>query len=124
MNEPIADEVRSLLDGHIILSRKLAGAGHYPAIDINASVSRVMDIIVEPEQRLAASKLRKMLAKYEEVQLLIRVGEYESGQDAETDEAIQLHQSILQFLQQGTDEFTSYDESLSMMNSAVAYSSY
>ena len=124
MNEPIADEVRSLLDGHIILSRKLAGEGHYPAIDINASVSRIMDIIVTPEQRKSASKLRKMLAKYEEVQLLIRVGEYESGQDPETDEAIQLHQGILQFLQQGTDEFTQYDEAIAMMNNAVAYDGY
>ncbi|RYV01041.1 EscN/YscN/HrcN family type III secretion system ATPase [Shewanella sp. OPT22] len=124
MNEPIADEVRSLLDGHIVLSRKLAGAGHYPAIDINASVSRVMDIIVTEEQRKAASKLRKMLAKYEEVQLLIRVGEYESGQDAETDEAIQLHQAILEFLQQGTDEFTPYDEALGLMSQAVAYNGY
>ncbi|RLV59776.1 EscN/YscN/HrcN family type III secretion system ATPase [Parashewanella curva] len=120
MNEPIADEVRSLLDGHIVLSRKLAGAGHYPAIDINASVSRVMDQIVSPEQRQAAAKLRDMLAKYEEVQLLIRVGEYESGQDPETDEAIALHAGIMSFLKQDVKEYCSYDDTQALLTQAVS----
>ncbi|WP_133408674.1 EscN/YscN/HrcN family type III secretion system ATPase [Parashewanella tropica] len=120
MNEPIADEVRSLLDGHIVLSRKLAGSGHYPAIDINASVSRVMDQIVSPEQRQAAAKMRDMLAKYEEVQLLIRVGEYESGQDPETDEAIALHSGIMNFLKQDMNEYSSYDETQAQLVQVVS----
>ncbi|MGB0893419.1 MAG: EscN/YscN/HrcN family type III secretion system ATPase [Parashewanella sp.] len=119
MNEPIADEVRSLLDGHIILSRKLAGAGHYPAIDVNASVSRVMDIIVDDEQKQQAAKLRNMLAKYEEVQLLIRVGEYESGQDEETDEAIARHQEIMKFLRQAVDEYSDYETTKAQLSSTV-----
>lgn len=112
MNEPIADEVRSLLDGHIVLSRRLAGAGHYPAIDINASVSRVMDQIVSPEQRCNAAKMRQLLALYQEVQLLIRVGEYVQGEDQETDEAVARHQDIQQFLCQSVNEFSPYEETL------------
>ncbi|MEI8599874.1 FliI/YscN family ATPase [Shewanella sp. PP-Sp27a-2] len=112
MNEPIADEVRSLLDGHIVLSRRLAGAGHYPAIDINASVSRIMDQIVSPEQRCYAAKMRQLLALYQEVQLLIRVGEYVKGADKETDEAVARHQDIQQFLCQSVNEFSPYEETL------------
>lgn len=97
MNEPIADEVRSLLDGHIVLSRKLAGMGHFPAIDINASVSRVMGQIVTQKQKNLATKMRQLLALYEEVQLLIRVGEYVQGQDKATDEAIARHSDIKAF---------------------------
>ncbi|MCL1076954.1 EscN/YscN/HrcN family type III secretion system ATPase [Parashewanella spongiae] len=119
MNEPIADEVRSLLDGHIILSRKLAGAGQYPAIDINASVSRVMDQIVPKEQQMQAAKLRKMLASYEDVQLLIRVGEYETGQDEETDEAIERYPAIQQFLRQTTDEYSAYEDTQIQLNSVT-----
>ncbi|BAJ02205.1 EscN/YscN/HrcN family type III secretion system ATPase [Shewanella violacea] len=111
MNEPIADEVRSLLDGHIVLSRKLAGAGHYPAIDINASVSRVMDQIVTQEQKKNAAKMRQMLALYDEVQLLLRVGEYVQGQDKQTDEAVMRYGAIKDFLRQSVDEFSPYEVS-------------
>lgn len=111
MNEPIADEVRSLLDGHIVLSRKLAGAGHYPAIDINASVSRVMDQIVTQEQKENAAKMRQMLALYDEVQLLLRVGEYVQGQDKQTDEAVMRYGAIKDFLRQSVDEFSPYEVS-------------
>ncbi|HCJ11686.1 MAG: EscN/YscN/HrcN family type III secretion system ATPase [Verrucomicrobia bacterium GWF2_51_19] len=112
MTEPIADETRSILDGHIILSRKLAGANHYPAIDVLASISRVMTNIVPKEHKQAASRLRHLLAKYEEVELLLRIGEYKKGSDAETDEAIEKHDAILSFLKQGLDEKSTFDETV------------
>ena len=74
MTEPIADETRSILDGHVVLSRKLAAANHYPAIDILASVSRVMNDIVDDEHKEAAGTFRALLAKYAEIELLLQVG--------------------------------------------------
>ncbi|WP_057616042.1 EscN/YscN/HrcN family type III secretion system ATPase [Yersinia frederiksenii] len=100
MNEPVADEARSLLDGHIVLSRQLAGSGHYPAIDIAASVSRIMPQIVSTEHRALAQKLRQMQACYQEIELLVRVGEYQEGQDLHADEALQRYPAICAFLQQ------------------------
>jgi ATP synthase in type III secretion protein N len=100
MNEPVADEVRSLLDGHIVLSRRLAGAGHYPAIDIAASISRVMPHIVSAKHLALAQKLRQMQACYQEIELLVRVGEYQAGQDPQADEALQRYPAICAFLQQ------------------------
>ncbi|HEI6965583.1 EscN/YscN/HrcN family type III secretion system ATPase [Yersinia frederiksenii] len=102
MNEPVADEVRSLLDGHIVLSRKLAGAGHYPAIDIAASVSRIMPQIVTDEHLALAQKLRRIQACYQEIELLVRVGEYQAGHDSQADEALQRYPAICAFLQQET----------------------
>ncbi|EKN3539059.1 SctN family type III secretion system ATPase YscN, partial [Yersinia enterocolitica] len=83
MTEPVADETRSILDGHIILSRKLAAANHYPAIDVLRSASRVMNQIVSKEHKTWAGDLRRLLAKYEEVELLLQIGEYQKGQDKE-----------------------------------------
>lgn len=100
MNEPVADEARSLLDGHIVLSRQLAGAGHYPAIDIAASVSRIMPQIVSSAHLALAQKLRQMQACYQEIELLVRVGEYQEGQDLHADEALQRYPAICAFLQQ------------------------
>ncbi len=100
MNEPVADEVRSLLDGHIVLSRKLAGAGHYPAIDIAASVSRIMPQIVTGEHLALAQKLRQMQTCYQEIELLVRVGEYQAGHDLQADEALARYPAICAFLQQ------------------------
>ncbi|CFQ55968.1 Secretion system apparatus ATP synthase ssaN [Yersinia aleksiciae] len=100
MNEPVADEVRSLLDGHIVLSRKLAGAGHYPAIDIAASVSRIMPQIVTGEHLALAQKLRQMQTCYQEIELLVRVGEYQAGHDPQADEALARYPAICAFLQQ------------------------
>lgn len=79
MTEPVADETRSILDGHIILSRKLAAANHYPAIDVLRSASRVMNQIVSKEHKTWAGDLRRLLAKYEEVELLLQIGEYQKG---------------------------------------------
>lgn len=117
MNEPVADEVRSILDGHIVLSRKLAGAGHYPAIDVNASVSRVMDQIVTAQHKNDAKHLRNLIALYQDVQLLIRVGEYQRGQDLLTDEAVDKFPEIERFLCQGTGDIAPFSETLSKLHS-------
>jgi type III secretion protein N (ATPase) len=112
MNEPVADETRSILDGHIILSRELASANHYPAVDILESKSRVMGHIVSPEHNQAAGKVRSMMARYRETSLLIKIGEYKQGSDPETDEAIAKYPEITRFLRQGLGEVSSYDETL------------
>jgi type III secretion protein N (ATPase) len=110
MTEPVADEVRSILDGHIILSRKLAAANHYPAIDVLASVSRVMGAVTDREHRASASRFRELLAKYQEVEMLIRLGEYQPGGDATADEAVAKIEPLRAFLRQGTHERSSFDE--------------
>ncbi|MEM7475298.1 MAG: type III secretion system ATPase SctN [Planctomycetota bacterium] len=119
MTEPIADETRGILDGHIILSRKLASANHYPAIDVLASVSRVMNNIVPDEHVAAAGRLRQLLAKYAEVEMLIKLGEYKPGGDAVTDEAVQKIDALNQFLKQGLQEKSSFDETLAEMVNLV-----
>lgn len=115
MTEPVADETRSILDGHIILSRKLGSANHYPAIDVLASVSRLMNAIATPEHLKAAGKLRNLLAKYQEVELLVRIGEYKKGSDAAADEAISKVDAINQFLRQGLREQTSFEDTIKAM---------
>ena len=115
MTESIADETRSILDGHIILSRKLASANHYPAIDILASISRCMNAIIDKEHKAAAGKFRSLLAKYQEVELLLRIGEYKKGNDAETDEAIDKMPQLNEFLRQGLSEKTTFQETIERM---------
>jgi type III secretion protein N (ATPase) len=112
MTEPIADETRSILDGHIILSRKLASSNHYPAIDVLASVSRVMNAIVSDEHRTAASRTRELMAKYQEIELLVKVGEYQEGSDPVADEAIDRIDAINRFLKQDINEQVSFDDML------------
>ncbi|MDR2396392.1 MAG: type III secretion system ATPase SctN [Puniceicoccales bacterium] len=119
MTEPIADETRSILDGHIILSRKFASANHYPAIDVLASVSRVMNAIVPKEHNAAAGKFRNMLGKYQEVELLLRIGEYKKGSDAEVDEAIKKMPELNNFLKQSLTEKSHYDETVERMIALV-----
>ena len=104
MNEPIGDAVRGILDGHVVLSRKLAHAHHFPAIDVLQSVSRVMPRIVPPEARAAPEAARRLLAAYQDVEDLIRIGAYEAGSSRETDRAIAAQKTLVAFLQQGTDE--------------------
>lgn len=98
MTEPVADETRSILDGHIVLSRELGEAGHYPAIDVLASVSRVMTNIVPAKQIRLAQHLRALLAKHKEVELLVKIGEYQAGTDELADEAVAKIKPINQFL--------------------------
>lgn len=120
MTEPVADETRSILDGHIILSRKLAAAYHYPAIDIMASVSRVMNAIATPQHSQTAGKLRKLLARYQEIELLVQIGEFQRGNDPEADEALDKINAINAFLRQQTDEHMNLGETLKQLQQVVA----
>ncbi len=110
MSEPVADEVRSLLDGHIILSRDMAAANHYPAIDVLSSLSRVMNNIVSPEHMQLAGRVRSLLAKYKEIEFLVKVGEYQPGSDLEADEAIAKIDRINAFLQQEMSDKIPFDQ--------------
>ncbi len=119
LTEPIADEVRSILDGHIILSRKLADANHYPAIDVLRSASRVMDAIICDQQRADAGQIRTLLARYEEVELLLRIGEYQKGQDHVADRAIEKIAAIRQWLCQGIHENSQFDTTVSQLRALI-----
>jgi type III secretion protein N (ATPase) len=102
--DPVVEEMRSLLDGQIVLSNKLAESAHYPAIDVLDSISRVMDMVAEPQQLADAKRLRELIAKYRDIELLLQVGEYRAGTDPLADVAIDRHRAITAFLQQGKDE--------------------
>jgi ATP synthase in type III secretion protein N len=115
MSEPIADETRSILDGHIVLSRKLGAANHYPAIDVLASVSRVMPAIVPPEHMALAGRIRQLMAKYAEIDLLVKIGEYRPGSDKVADEAIAKIDKINHFLRQRTDDITTFEDAVAGM---------
>ncbi|MDR2456381.1 MAG: type III secretion system ATPase SctN [Deltaproteobacteria bacterium] len=115
MTEPIADETRSILDGHIVLSRKLAAGNHYPAIDVLASVSRVMDAVTTPRHRELSKKLRRILAKYSEIELLVQIGEYKKGIDPDGDLAIDKIAKVNEFLRQGLEERSTFEETLAAM---------
>jgi type III secretion protein N (ATPase) len=119
MTEPIADETRSILDGHIVLSRKLGSANHYPAIDVLASVSRVMNTVVAPEHKTAAGRARELMAKFAEVELLVKIGEYKRGGDALTDTAIDKNEAIRKFLRQRTDERTGFADTVKSLAALV-----
>lgn len=110
LNEPIADTVRGILDGHIVLSRKIAARNHYPAIDVNISVSRLMKEIVSHEHNQLAGTLRNHLAMYEKNEDLINIGAYVRGSNPKVDEAILVIDHITQFLQQGLSEYFSMEE--------------
>ena len=118
-NDPIAEEVMSLTDGHLVLSSKLARAGHYPAIDILASRSRLMSEIVPEQHRAAADRMRGLLAKYDEIELLLQVGEYKPGHDADADEAVQKRAEILDLLRQPSGERTPFVRTVEAMRSII-----
>ena len=120
MTEPIADETRSILDGHIILSRKLAALNHYPAIDVLASASRVMNHVVGEDHRAAAGRLRELLARHAEVELLVKIGEYQRGADPVTDEAIDKIEHIRAWLRQRTDERADFGDTLEHLHALVS----
>lgn len=119
MTEPVADETRSILDGHIILSRQMAEAGHYPAIDVTASVSRVMTAITDKEHQRLNQRMRELLAKRKEIDLLVKVGEYKPGADALADEAIAKHDRINEFLRQGHGETDSIPNVLERLRAII-----
>lgn len=115
MNEPVADEVRSILDGHLILSSELARQYHYPAIDVLSSASRVMTSIVPKEHLLLVSKAREVLANYKKNELLIKIGEYKRGSDKMGDFAIDNIDKVNKFLKQAVDEKCSAQETMQLL---------
>ena len=115
MNEPVADAVRGILDGHIVLTRELAQRGHYPAIDVLQSVSRVMPAITYPEQRAAAETLREILATYKNAEDLINIGAYVQGSNPRIDRARAKIEAVNAFLQQRSDEACGYVDTLRQM---------
>lgn len=114
-NEPIADTTRSILDGHIWLSRKLGSQGHYPAIDVLNSLSRVMPLVVSDEQVRAANRLRELVAAYREVEDLVSIGAYKPGTKPIADEALAKWDSINAFLRQRKNEPSTFDEANSKL---------
>lgn len=100
-NDPIAEETRSLVDGHIVLDPKLFANGQFPPINIRDSVSRVMEDVTDPDHMRLAADMRSIIAKYEQVELLLQIGEYQRGQDAATDRALDLYPHVVGFLSQG-----------------------
>jgi len=116
MTEPVTDTARGILDGHIVLSRSLANRNQYPAIDVLASVSRVMPDIISKEHKIAAAELKKALAIYTDAEDLINIGAYVKGSNEKIDYAISLIDNILGFIQQSTDERFEFDEVLNLLN--------
>ncbi len=114
-NEPISDAVRAILDGHIMLSRQLGAMGHYPAIDILNSVSRLANRVAPPEQREAARKVREALASYQQSEDLINLGAYASGSNPALDSAIRLRPALLDFLRQAPEIAAPQDQTLSQL---------
>lgn len=114
-NEPIADAVRGILDGHIVLSRSLAHKNHYPAIDILNSVSRLMPTIAEKEHKDAASYARDLLATYKESEDMINIGAYARGTNPKIDLAIKFNDPLNNFLRQGIDEKSTFDDSVDIL---------
>jgi flagellum-specific ATP synthase len=113
--DPIADAARAILDGHIVLSRELAESGHYPAVDIEQSISRAMQNITSPDHQKLARKMKQLNARYSRSADLINVGAYEAGSDAVLDEAITKHNQIAGFLQQDINERADVTESLNAL---------
>jgi flagellum-specific ATP synthase len=119
MNEPVADAARSILDGHIVLSRKLAAANHYPAIDVLSSVSRVMPDVVDQNHYSSASALRDVLATYRDAEDLINIGAYVPGNNPRVDLAVSKIEAIRHFLRQGIYETASYDDTVAQLLSVA-----
>jgi len=115
MNEPIADAVRGILDGHIVLDRKIAQKGQFPAINLLSSVSRVMHDLVSEDHRKAATQFKRLLASYESAEDLINIGAYKSGTNKEIDDAIRFYPLIKKFLQQGIYEQTKFNENIDQL---------
>lgn len=118
-NDPIADTVRSIIDGHIFLSRTIASKNHYPAIDVLGSVSRLMSGLASPDQKAAANRLRSMMAVVRDNEDLLSIGAYEPGSNPKLDEAVQHNAAIDEFLTQDTEDSFSFDETLHLMQKAV-----
>jgi len=120
MNEPIADAVRGILDGHIVLSRSLAAKNHYPAIDVLSSVSRLMSEVASPEHKEAAGQLRDVLASYAKAEDLINIGAYQKGNNPQVDRAIKYYPKVIEFLKQKSDEHVGFEETVKQLTSILA----
>jgi type III secretion protein N (ATPase) len=120
MEEPIADEVRGILDGHVVLDRRLAERGHYPAIDVLASVSRVMPRVTSGVHQAAAARARSLLSALDRSQELVRLGAYQPGSDPETDRALARREALEAFLRQGAGEVEAFETTLARLAEAVA----
>ena len=118
--DPVVDTARAILDGHIVLSRELAQQGIYPAIDVNQSVSRLMNDIVDETQQNNAQKLRKYISKYHENRDLVLMGGYVQGQDVDLDIALKLWPEIMNFLQQNENEVCNFETSVSQLEQLVS----
>ena len=119
MNEPIADAARSILDGHVVLTRELAHAGHYPAVDVLQSVSRLVGEVTTRDARAAAQEMRGLMAAYHDKRDLIAIGAYERGTDPHVDRAIDLRPAIDAFLRQSVDEPSTAYEAESLLMETV-----
>ena len=122
MNDPVADTVRSILDGHIVLSRKLAAAGQYPAVDVLQSISRVMIDVISKKHLANVNKVREILATYEEAEDLINIGAYVKGSNPRIDYAISMIDKIVDFKKQDMFENTTLEESVKKMEELLANS--
>jgi flagellum-specific ATP synthase len=121
-NEPIADAARSILDGHIVLDRRLATAGHFPSVQPLDSISRVANKITTPEQRADATELRRMMAAHREIRELIEIGAYVPGTNPEADRATAVWPQITSFLRQGLDERVTAGEAWNALHTLIAAS--
>lgn len=119
-NEPITDTARSILDGHIMLSRKLANKNHYPAIDVLQSISRVMSQVAKPEHKRLSGKLKNALATYQEAEDIINIGAYKSGSNKSIDYAISKNEAINEFLLQDVNERYDFDEEVELLGKIFA----
>ena len=119
MDEPIADSVRSIVDGHIVLSRSLAQRGHFPAIDVLQSASRVMRHVTSPEHQECAIAVRDNLATYKDAEDLINIGAYKTGANPKIDRSISLHEPIELFMRQSVNQSVSYEESLRSLQNLI-----
>ncbi len=119
MEEPVADEVRGILDGHIVLDRAIGARGRWPAIDVLVSLSRVMDLVVDERHRASAQRMRQILAAYESKRDLVALGAYQRGSDRATDEALAKIEKIEAFLRQRRDEASGFDETRRALDEAI-----
>jgi flagellum-specific ATP synthase len=119
MNEPIADAARSILDGHIVLTRELANQNHYPAIDILRSISRVMEDITDLDHKHQAGRIKELLATYRKAEDLINIGAYAAGSNPNIDRAIEMIEPINRFLRQGTHETATFEDSIETLKSMM-----
>ena len=115
LNEPVSDTVRGVLDGHIVLSRKIASRNFYPSVSVLESVSRVMPFVISPEHLAGASRVRDLMATYAESEDLINIGAYKTGANSRVDWALKHLDSVRAFLMQKVEEFSSYEDTVNQL---------